>query len=200
MKIGFDLDNTIICYDRAFSELANEVIVLPDNIKKNKSSIKHYLVSNSREEDWTKLQGMLYGPYLKFAEPFPGVIDCFHRLAAHGFDLCIISHKTFHPVKGKKYRLRDYATNWIRHHLSEFPCFFKTDGIQFCDTLNNKIAKINNSQCGLFVDDLTSVLSGIDDNIKTVLFSPCINYKWTGSQAQNWDYLNTIILEAYPYL
>ena len=61
MKIGFDLDNTIICYDRAFSELANEVIVLPDNIKKTKSSIKHYLVSNTREEEWTRWKFALFG-------------------------------------------------------------------------------------------------------------------------------------------
>src|SRR5881392_3621645 len=73
MLVGLDFDNTIVCYDRLFHRLATERGLLPHGVAENKGAVRDYLRSIGREDDWTEMQGVGYGPRISDAEPFPGV-------------------------------------------------------------------------------------------------------------------------------
>ena len=72
MIIGVDFDNTIICYDNLFhgAALSEGLISESLNIQSDKQSIKQYLISQDRESDWTFLQGVVYGVWIKKANAF----------------------------------------------------------------------------------------------------------------------------------
>lgn len=186
MLIGLDLDNTIICYDEALKILVEEKLDLPNGIGKTKREIKQYLVGNGREAEWTELQGQLYGPYLKYARPYTGATDCLERLRDKGHTFCIISHKTIYPIKGERFKLRDYARVWIEEHLSKRMCFSEPDSVVFCDTLEEKICKITSKGCKVFVDDLCKVVSALEGSVETYLFSPNKDVHWEGKQISSW--------------
>ena len=44
MRIGIDLDNTLICYDRAFQRVAREEGLLPASFEGNKAAVKRALL------------------------------------------------------------------------------------------------------------------------------------------------------------
>ena len=61
MIVGFDFDNTIIDYTSSFIELAKKKNLVPLKINKDKISIRNYLRDKNIEEEWTILQGEVYG-------------------------------------------------------------------------------------------------------------------------------------------
>ena len=61
MIIGFDFDNTIINYSKSFTKLAKLKNLVPEKINKDKISIRNYLRKNNIEDEWTILQGEVYG-------------------------------------------------------------------------------------------------------------------------------------------
>ena len=71
MLVGLDFDNTIVCYDRLFHRLARERGLIPDTVPQTKCAVRDYLRSIDRENDWTEMQGVGYGPRIADAEPFP---------------------------------------------------------------------------------------------------------------------------------
>ena len=75
MIIGLDLDNTIVCYDRAIEALAEGFLRIPKSLPKTKTDIRDYLRDAGRENDWTRFQGELYGPGMIHAELYDHVID-----------------------------------------------------------------------------------------------------------------------------
>lgn len=189
MLIGLDLDNTIICYDEALRKLAEEKLELPNHVNKTKRDIKQYLIDNGRESQWTELQGQLYGPYVKYARPYTGATQCIEKLRDRGHTFCIISHKTLYPIKGKRFKLRDYARNWIEEHLSRTKCFSEPDSVVFCNTMEEKICNIKTRGCKIFVDDLCAVVTALEDCIETYLFSPDKEVPWEGNQISSWNEL-----------
>src|SRR5260221_9194382 len=97
MLVGLDFDNTIVCYDRLFHKLARERGLIPESVPANKGAVRDYLRSIDRENDWTEMQGIGYGPRIAEAEPFPGVHDFLNACKTPGVRVAIISHKTKHP-------------------------------------------------------------------------------------------------------
>ena len=43
MIVGIDFDNTIVCYDSLFYNIALEKGLIPSNISKSKNSVRDYL-------------------------------------------------------------------------------------------------------------------------------------------------------------
>ena len=105
MIIGLDFDNTIVCYDSLFYRVAVDRKLIPYSIGRSKVAVKKHLIDCDQEEQWTELQGLVYGERLIDAEAFPGAlkaIECFHAL---GHRVHIISHKTKYPFIGEHYDL-----------------------------------------------------------------------------------------------
>ena len=61
MIIGIDFDNTIIKYDNLFYEIALEKKLIPKTLQKNKEEVKNFFINNNIENQWTMLQGEVYG-------------------------------------------------------------------------------------------------------------------------------------------
>ena len=69
IKLGIDLDNTIICYDELIYKLAKKKFYKL-NLNKNlnsKNIIKSEIINNYNNTEWTKLQGLIYGEKLNYA-------------------------------------------------------------------------------------------------------------------------------------
>src|SRR5688572_21509111 len=113
MRLGIDLDNTIISYDALFTQLATERDLVPPHIAPNKQSIRDYLRAEDQEDRWTELQGIAYGSRIEEAVPFPGVQDFFRRCARKNVDWWIISHRSPRPYLGEPVDLHEAARTWL---------------------------------------------------------------------------------------
>ena len=68
LRIGIDFDNTIACYDSAFSEVCSEISLINDGVVRSKQEVKqHILKLKDGEKLWQSLQGQVYGKYIKKA-------------------------------------------------------------------------------------------------------------------------------------
>ena len=171
INIGIDFDNTIICYDRVFNIVANEEKLIPEELSFGKSYVRNYLRKMDKEEEWTKLQGYVYGTRLFDAYPFEGVKEFFSYCEEAKIEHCIVSHKTLHPYRGYPYDLHKSAYKWLK--LESFNCdvFFEL-------TKEEKINRILEQRCTHFIDDLPEFLTlpGFPDNIVKILFDPLKQY------------------------
>ena len=75
MLLGLDFDNTLIRYDALFHQVALERAWIPADTPRDKVAVRDYLRSVGREDDWTLLQGIVYGTRILDAEPFEGMLD-----------------------------------------------------------------------------------------------------------------------------
>ena len=166
--LGIDFDNTIVCYDEAFYLVAYEKGLIPKNIPKTKKSIRDYLRYIDKEDEWTKLQGYIYGSRMDLAKLHPGINDFYKNKKKN--KIFIISHKTIHPYIGPKYNLHEAARNWL-----EKQTFFNENlDIYFEITLQKKLQKIAELKCDFFIDDLPELLTenNFPLNVKKILFDP----------------------------
>jgi hypothetical protein len=173
MLIGFDFDNTIACYDRAIIRLADEIFDLPDDVPRNKIGLRDYLRREDREPEWTAFQGELYGPGMRYAEPFVGALETMTQLKTCGHEMVIVSHRSLNPYAGKQYDLHQAARDWVAIHLQRHG-FFADGQIYFLETRDAKIATICLLGCDVFLDDLPEVLDTPNFPVDTlgVLFNP----------------------------
>ncbi len=159
MRIGFDFDNTIACYDNAIKILATKRFDLPESLSLDKASLKGYLLNQGKVDQWTEFQGELYAPGMRYATVFVGVVNTIKELAKSQHELFIVSHRTKYPYAGPPYDLHKSAGDWIESTLGAnglLDTFGKN--VFFLETLDEKIQKISELSCSIFVDDLASVL------------------------------------------
>ena len=177
MIIGFDFDNTIINYTKSFIELTKKKSLVPPEINKDKISIRNYLRDKNIENEWTILQGEVYGKNIMSAEIHKGVIDAFAYLSGKNFKIKIISHKTKFPYMGEKVNLRISAIEWIKKNILEDYSNIKLDlpDIHFEDSIKKKIEKIKELKCDVYIDDLPEILNLLPSSIKRILFLPKID-------------------------
>ena len=191
MIIGLDLDNTIACYDRAFEFLAEKLGGIPENISKNKESIKDYFLSVDDEAGWTRFQGELYGPGMRHATVYPGSLRSIEDLLEAGHSVSIISHRTKYPYSGQNYDLHAYGRDWVDKNLSGV-----IKDVTFHETKKEKLAHIASLRCDFFLDDLISVLSDRNFPISTkgVLFSPAgLEPNWVSLSITDWRQLLPLV-------
>ncbi len=159
MRIGVDLDNTIVCYDGIFRQAALELGLTPLPLKGDKITVRDYLRLQDKEEDWIHLQGHIYGPGMQVAKPYDGAQD-FIRVMNRSAEIFIISHRTRHPYGGKKYDLHAAASRWLEDHsiIGSGKDGIKIEQVFFELTLEAKVNRIKQCQCTHFIDDLPRVL------------------------------------------
>jgi hypothetical protein len=173
MLIGLDFDNTIVNYSDAIVRLAKERFELPKDLPVNKVNLRDFLKLEGREGEWTEFQGELYGPGMRYAEPYPGALETMRDLKACGHRLVIISHRTKFPYAGRPYDLHASAMEWVTARLSSQDLLSK-DAVYFLETREDKIGMIASLNCEVFVDDLPEVLSDpkFPNLTKGILFDP----------------------------
>jgi hypothetical protein len=175
MQIGLDFDNTIACYDKAIAVLAEELFELPKDLPRTKLALRDFLITEGRELEWTAFQGELYGPGMRFAQPFEGAISTMQHLVDLGHELVIVSHRSRRPYAGTPHDLHTAAKDWVKNHLQSAGLFSDDSSIvDFFETREEKVARISELGCHVFVDDLPEVLqaTGFPKRTIRVLFDP----------------------------
>ncbi len=177
---GIDLDNTIINYDGMFYDIAIERGLIPgdtDDIGRSKNSVRDFLKSSGKEDDFTELQGVVYGPRIFDAKPFPGIIGFLEYCKDNDVEVFIISHKTRYPFIGEKYDLHNYAIGWLRKNIYEIRgrlTGISDRNVYLESTMQEKIKRIIDTGCDYFIDDLPEFLSNNEfpERVKRMLFDP----------------------------
>jgi len=175
VRIGLDFDNTIVCYDHAITLLAEELFELPKGLPRTKLALRDFLITKDREAEWTAFQGELYGPGMRFAQPFEGAISTMQHLVDQGHELVIVSHRSRWPYAGTPHDLHKAAKDWVKYHLQSTGLFSDESSIvDFLETREKKVARISELGCYAFVDDLPEVLqsTGFPKRAIRVLFDP----------------------------
>ena len=176
MVIGVDFDNTIVCYDRLFYQLAVERGLVPASLSADKESVRNFLRARDQEDDWTELQGYAYGQRIDEAEPFPGVREFFTNCRHGGVPVFVISHNTRLPIRGPQWDLQQAARNWLASHGFHQPggIGLPSERVFFEATRLEKLQRIVTQGCTHFVDDLPEFLQepAFPDGVERILFDP----------------------------
>ncbi len=174
MHLGLDFDNTLISYDVLFRKVAIEQGLIPKEIEANKNAVRDYLRSVNREDEWTKLQGEVYGGRILEATAYPGMKQALNIIAGLNVPITIVSHKTKTPFMGKEWDLHAAARSWLNQHemnanpgpnISHEQTFFELTKQAKCD----RIVAVG---CTHYVDDLPEILEMLPDTIIKIHFSP----------------------------
>ena len=193
--IGIDFDNTIVTYGSIFYDIAKEKDLIEAKSTLSKTEVRDLLIKEGKEELFTYIQGLVYGPRIVDAEPSPGVIKKLIELKHKGYKLILVSHKTRYPIKGDKHDLHAACMNWLTKNG-----FFKSDGIgwgpedlYFAETKEEKAVIVKEQACDLFIDDLPSMLDLIQEvspKTSKLLYDPCnIHSSCSHKRLQSWKEL-----------
>jgi len=162
LHIGLDLDNTLIDYDSAFVEVGREIGLLPpDRMLRTKEEVKAFLRGGGSDEDWMRLQGQVYGRYIDRARLCDGAAEFLTSLCGRGATISIVSHKTkYGHFDLDRVDLWRAALGWLENHEFFTPNGFALarESVHFTETREDKISKIREIDCDVFVDDLPEVL------------------------------------------
>jgi hypothetical protein len=172
VRIGIDLDNTIINYERAFGTAAAGLgLTFRDGAGKTELRDRIRAL-DAGEERWQQVQAQVYGPAIGAAVPYAGVASFFECALARGIPLVIISHKSSVAAAAPDGpNLRTAALNWLTEHGfvrgAEPPVFFES-------TRREKCERIARTGCTLFIDDLIDVFGdpAFPAGVERWLFAP----------------------------
>ena len=173
LRIGVDFDNTIICYDQAFAAQAQARQLLPPGLAPTKLAIRDHLRAVGREDEWTRLQGEVYGPGILAAEPFAGVAEFFAACAKAGVFVRVISHKTARPYLGEPHDLHAWARSWLAARGFFDGSGLTLEQVEFWPTKAEKAGRIRELGLTHFIDDLPEFLAELDwPGLTRILFDP----------------------------
>jgi hypothetical protein len=176
MRIGIDFDNTIACYDGVFHAAALERGLIPAGLGRDKNSVRDHLNGSGRKDDFTELQGYVYGARMDLVAPYPGVADFIAATRRAGHELFIVSHKTRHPILGPRHDMHAAARGFLaaRSLVGDAASQINPDNVFFELTKDAKVARAATLRCEVFVDDLPEILAmpGFPDNMRRILFDP----------------------------
>ena len=79
ITLGLDFDNTLIEYDDLFKKLAVENNSIPESFNASKLEIRNYLRNKGLDSQFSRLQGLAYGPRILEAKPAKFILKQFKR-------------------------------------------------------------------------------------------------------------------------
>jgi hypothetical protein len=166
LKIGIDLDNTIINYQNSFKKYLREKKIYLKKI--NKKKIKYISNNNSKIKNWTEAQEEIYGKYILYAKPFEYFREFEKFALKKKIKLFIVSHKTKYSQFSKKYNLHTQSSKWIQNNI-----FKKKYKIFYVNTVNEKVRKIAKLSPHFFIDDLIEIFNNknFPKKVKKIYFS-----------------------------
>ncbi len=171
LKIGIDLDNTIINYQNSFKKFLKDKNIYFKLI--NKRKIKFISNNNSKIKNWTEAQEEIYGKYIVFAKPYK-YFKSFEKFALKKkIKLFIISHKTRFSQFSKKYNLHTQSNKWLKNNISK-----EIYKIYYVKTVNQKIEKIAYLKLDYFIDDLIEIFNNknFPKRVKKIHFAKTKKY------------------------
>jgi hypothetical protein len=167
MIIGIDFDNTIACYDKIFSLIAKSYKFVDASWTGKKQEVKDILLSQQNGEKlWQTFQGKAYGSHMYLAELFPGVANFLLHAKFLGHRIIIISHKTeFGHFDKEKVSLRAVALEWMngKNFFDNSHFGISINDVHFLNSRREKIEKIQDLCCDVFIDDLVEVFEEMPD-------------------------------------
>jgi len=177
-RVGLDLDNTLVSYDRVFLEGGKALGYLPLDFTGGKEAVKRRVLrADPLFERWQELQGYVYGKLMHRAILMPGAGRFLLRCRQECVQVFIVSHKTvFGHFDESKTPLREVALDWLENNG-----FFDSDvfglnrqDVYFESTRPEKVAKIAELKPTHFVDDLPAVFAEPDfpADIAKILIRP----------------------------
>lgn len=178
MRIGVDLDNTIISYEAAFVSAAKDMGYLGSSRVSSRNELKAHLLKQSGGEiSWQRLQGYVYGKGIGLAELYSGAIDFFRLCRARGVFVTIVSHKTLYGhFDDGGVNLRKSALGWLegKGFFAEACLGLSPGSVYFESTRAKKISRISSLDLTHFIDDLPEVLldQAMPKEIEKLYFSP----------------------------
>lgn len=178
MRLGLDFDNTLVCYDGVFHRVAVAERLVPPDLPPTKSHVRDYLRHHDRGDDWTRLQGTVYGPRMVEATPYPGVVEFLRWCSRQDWDVAIISHRSRHPYLGPPHDLHAAAHQWLTDNGLLDHTGLHPEHVWFEETKAAKLNRIAAAEREAFVDDLPEFLREPDfpDGVGRVLFDPGYRY------------------------
>lgn len=176
MRIGIDFDNTIACYDGVFHAAALEKGLISAELGRDKNSVRDHLNGSGRKDDFTELQGYVYGARMELVSPYPGFPEFVTAAHQAGHVLFIVSHKTRHPILGAKHDMHVAARGFLasrglvgggENQIDPANVFFEL-------TKEEKVARAAGLRCEVFIDDLPEILAmqGFPAGMRGILFDP----------------------------
>jgi hypothetical protein len=176
MRIGIDFDNTIACYDGVFHTAALEKGLIPASLGRDKNSVRDHLNGSGRKDDFTELQGYVYGARMELVSPYPGFPEFVAAARSAGHTLFIVSHKTRHPMLGPKHDMHAAAREFLaaRNLVGTAADRIVSSNVFFELTKEEKVARAAALHCEVFIDDLPEILAmqGFPSGMRRILFDP----------------------------
>ncbi len=197
MRIGIDLDNTIINYDNAFLAAAKIRGLIAADFTGGKQALRdHIRTLQGGETQWQKLQGYVYGKGIDAATLFDGVEQFVSRAQSQGCELFIVSHKTLYGhFDDDKINLREAALGFLASKQLPIP----HQNMYFETTRSEKVSKLATLSLNWFIDDLVEVYeeTHFPTDCKRVLFhaatSPAPQGSWMA--CNSWEAIERTILK-----
>jgi hypothetical protein len=176
MRIGIDFDNTIACYDGVFHAAALERGLIPSDLARDKNSVRDHLNGSGRKDDFTELQGYVYGARMDLVSPYPGFAEFVRLARTAGHALFIISHKTRHPLRGPRHDMHAAARGFLVAHglIGDGAARIDPANVHFELTKEDKVARAARLGVDVFIDDLPEILDlpGFPPGMRKILFDP----------------------------
>ena len=176
MRIGIDFDNTIACYDGVFHMAAIERGLIPADLPSDKNSVRDYLNGQGRKDEFTELQGYIYGARMDLASVYPGFHAFVTAARAAGHDVYIVSHKTRFPILGPRHDMHLAARDFLaqRGLVGPGPDRVASENVFFELTNEEKVARVAAIGCQVFIDDLPEIFSlqRFSERMRGILFDP----------------------------
>ena len=203
MRIGFDFDNTLVCYEDVFALESKNLGFMPVNWRGSKQELKDELLRRSGGERlWQTLQGRVYGFGMEKAVLFPGVAPFLMRSRYRGDEMFIVSHKTeYGHFDSTKTPLREAALTWMesRGFFEKSRFGLAKENVFFEETRSKKVDQIAQLKLDIFIDDLEEVFSeeGFPP-ITKLLFNVKAKGRNHDLHCNNWSDIGEHILGPVP--
>lgn len=197
MRIGLDLDNTIVSYDHVFAAAAGELGLLPAGTALSKLDVRQALRDRGGELDWQRLQGQVYGRFMPMARMMDGVGDFLLRAKALGIPVTIVSHKTIHGhFDVEQVNLRHAARAWLDANGFFDRLGLNPDDVWFESTRDEKVARLASMNFTAFVDDLPEVLDhpAFPTSVGRLLYAPTGGELGPWRTFRHWDDITAALL------
>ena len=211
MKIGVDLDNTLIDYERAFLAAANHLkIHLPPSVQ-TKPAIREFVRSTQDGElVWQRLQGLAYGNCaLAHAKLYPGVKRFLWRCRELGHKVTIVSHKTkYGHHDPEKVPLRAVSSAFLTNQGITDDEGGLVNRVTYHNAYEDKISFIKSQCFDWFIDDLMEVIVDLSEitGLNKVRFHPTRFQNHQDiidggmiSRVSNWQQIDALINGQWTY-
>lgn len=174
MRVGIDFDNTIANYEGVFHAAAVERGLIPADLGTAKNDVRDYLNASGRKDEFTELQGYVYGARMDLVSLYLGVADFIAGAAGSGREVFVVSHKTRTPLLGQPYDMHAAARGFLRSQKLFGPGLLTQERTFFEPTKEEKVARVASLELDVFIDDLPEILTmaGFPETTRRILFDP----------------------------